>query len=211
MADTQAKASTSIRPEAISYREGFYNLVWIVRALALGILAMTCVLLYYITSVVPQDRYAALTGIDGRTVMPMVALSTPNVTNDALMAWATQAATDVMTFGFHDLDQQFSNSRKYFTDEGWQSFSTAFAKSVFLKNLLSSQQIVTAIPRGTPTVVHIGLYKGKYQWILDVPMLMTIRAGARARQQRTVVRMFIVRMPTQNNPMGIGINTWRQD
>ncbi len=210
MVDTQENAPTPLPPEAISYREGFYNLVWIVKALALGILVMTAVLFYYVSSVVPQDRYAALTGVDGTTKMPMVGMSTPNVTNDALMAWATQAATDVMTFGFHDIDKQFARTRTYFTDDGWKSFSEAFAKSAFLKTVMESQQIVTAIPRGTPEVVHIGLYKGKYQWILNVPMLMTIRAGSRAQQERTTVRMFIVRMPTQNNPMGIGINTWRQ-
>lgn len=211
MTEVQSKVTALNAPETVSYREGFYNLVWIVKTLTLGILVLTAVLAYYISSVKPQDRYAALTGVDGEKALPMVAMSAPNVTNDALMSWAMQAATDVMTFGFHDVDAQFTKSRSYFTDEGWQSFSEAFGQSTFLKNVLTAQQIVTAIPRGTPKVIHIGLYKGKYQWILDVPMLMTIRAGARAHQERTKVRMFIVRMPTQNNPMGIGINTWRQD
>jgi len=209
--EVQPTATALNASEAVSYREGFYNLVWIVKILTLGILVLTAVLAYYISSVLPQDRYAALTGVDGERVLPMVAMREPNVTNDALMSWAMQAATDIMTFGFHDVDAQFAKSRTYFTDEGWKSFSEAFGKSSFLKNVLTSQQIVTAIPRGTPEVIHIGLYKGKYQWVLDVPMLMTIRAGAMARQEKTAVRMFIVRMPTQNNPMGIGINTWRQD
>lgn len=211
MAETQVKASTLSEPETIAYREGFNNLVWVVKILSLGIIVMTVVLFYYVYSVLPHDRYYALTGVDGKTKLPMVAMRTPNVTNEALMAWATQAATDVMTFGFHDIDEMFSKSRTYFTDEGWRSFGEAFGDSAFLRNVISSQQIVTAVPRDTPKIVHIGLYKGKYQWVLDVPMLMTIRAGARARQERTNVRMFIVRMPTQNNPMGIGINTWRQD
>lgn len=211
MADTQIKSPALNAPETISYRDGFNNLVWVVKILSLGILVMTAVLFYYINNVLPRDRFYALTGVDGATKMPMVAMLTPNVTNEALMSWAMLAATDVMTFGFHDIDEMFSKSRTYFTDEGWRSFGEAFGKSLFLKNVLSSQQIVTAVPRGTPKVVHIGLYKGEYQWVLDVPMLMTIRAGPKARQERTNVRMFIVRMPTQNNPMGIGINTWRQD
>lgn len=211
MAETQPNTPALSAPETVSYREGFNNLVWVVKILSLGIAVMTVVLFYYINSVLPRDRFYALTGVDGTTKMPMVAMSTPNVTNDALMAWAALAATDIMTFGFHDIDEMFSKSRTYFTDEGWLSFGEAFGKSVFLRNVLTSQQIVTAVPRGSPKVVHIGFYKGQYQWVLDVPMLMTIRAGAKAKQERTNVRMFIVRMPTQNNPMGIGINTWRQD
>lgn len=210
MADTQQKAPALNAPEVIAYREGFYNLVWVVKILAFIIMVLTAVVFYYISNVLPRDRYYALTGVDGKTQIPMVAMPTPNVTNEALMAWAMQAATDVMTFGFHDMDARFAKSRTYFSDEGWQSFGMAFAKSSFYSNVVSSQQIVTAIPRGTPEIKHIGLYKGKYHWILDVPMLMTIRAGGKQRVERTSVRMFIVRMPTQNNPMGIGINTWRQ-
>lgn len=197
-------------PEVTSYRDGFNNLVWVVKFLSLGIFVLTGILIYYITSVVPRDRYYALTGVDGRTKLPMVAMPTPNATNEAILSWAANAATDVMTFGFHDIDDSFSESRTYFTDEGWRSFGEAFGNSSFLQSVLKFQQIVTAVPRDTPKIIHIGLYNGQYQWILDVPMLMTIRAGGNTRQERTVVRMFIVRMPTQNNPMGIGINTWRQ-
>lgn len=211
MTDTARKASSMDVREMVSYREGFYNLVWVVKLMSLAIIILTVVLFYNISNVLPQDRYYALTGVDGRTQMPMVAMPTPNVTNEALLAWAMQAATDVMTFGFHDMDDRFAKSRTYFTDEGWQSFGMAFAKSSLYKNVISLQQIVTAIPRGTPKIVHIGLYKGTYHWILDVPMLMTIRAGGKQAVERTSVRMFIIRMPTQNNPMGIGINTWRQD
>lgn len=207
----QENTTTLNAPEVTSYRDGFRNLVWVVKILSLGILVMTAVLFYYISSVVPRDRYYALTGVDGRTKLPMVALPTPNATNAAILSWAANAATDVMTFGFHDVDEAFSKSRTYFTDEGWRSFGEAFGGSSFLRNVLESQQIVTAVPRDTPKIIHIGLYKGQYQWVLDVPMLMTIRAGSRTKQQKTNVRMFIVRMPTQNNPMGIGINTWRQD
>ena len=83
MVDTQENAPTPLPPEAISYREGFYNLVWIVKALALGILVMTAVLFYYVSSVVPQDRYAALTGVDGTTKMPMVGMSISRVMRSA--------------------------------------------------------------------------------------------------------------------------------
>ena len=210
MADTQQKAPVLNAPETISYREGFYNLVWVVKILAFIIMVLTAVVFYYISNVLPRDRYFALTGVDGEAQMPMVAMPTPNVTNDALLAWAMQAATDVMTFGFHDMDERFARSRTYFSDEGWQSFGMAFGKSNFYNNVVKSQQIVTAIPSGTPEILYTGLYKGKYQWILDVPMLMTIRAGGKQRVERTSVRMYVVRMPTQNNPMGIGINTWRQ-
>ena len=210
MADIAQKTSAVNAPEVIAYREGFYNLVWVVKILAFIITVLTAVLFYYVSNVLPEDRYYALTGVDGEVKMPMVAMPTPNVTNDALLAWAMQAATDVMTFGFHDMDERFAKSRQYFSDEGWLSFGVAFAKSAFYDNVVKSQQIVTAIPRGTPEILYSGLYKGQFQWILDVPMLMTIRAGGKQRVERTSVRMYIVRMPTQNNPMGIGINTWRQ-
>lgn len=209
MSDSETKSLSLDAPEVMTYRDGFNNLVWIIKVLALGIFVMTAVLFYYISSVLPQDRYAALTGVDGETVVRMVGLRQPNITNEALLSWAVQAAADVMTFGFHDIDQRFAQSRTYFSDEGWRSFSEALSKSFFLKTMMESQQITTAIPRGPPELVHAGLYKGQFTWIVSVPLLMTIRAGSVAKHERMVIRMFIVRMPTQNNPMGIGINTWR--
>lgn len=209
MSDKETNFLDLNSPEVIAYRDGFYNLVWIIQILAVGIFVMMAVLFYHISSVVPQDRYAALTGVDGKTVVPMVGLRQPNITNEALLLWAVQAATDVMTFGFSDIDTRFGESRTYFTDEGWRSFSEAFSNSSLLRTLVSSQQIITAIPRSPPELVYKGLYKGQYTWIVSVPLLMTIRAGAAAKHQRIVIRLFIVRMPTQNNPMGIGINTWR--
>lgn len=209
MSDKETTSLGLDSPEVISYRDGFNNLIWVIKILAVGIFVMTGVLFYYISSVLPQDRYAALTGVDGGTVVRMVGLRQPNITTEALLSWAVQAASDVMTFGFNDVDKRFAESRKYFSEEGWRSFSEALAPSQLLKTMMEAQQITTAIPRGTPKLIHAGLYKGQFTWIVDVPLLMTTRAGSVSKQSRMSIRMFIVRMPTQNNPMGIGINTWR--
>lgn len=211
MSDEETKSLALDSPEVITYRDGFYNLLWVIKVLAIGIFVMMAVLFYYITSVLPQDRYSALTGVNGDTVVPMVGLRQPNITQEALMLWAVQAASDVMTFGFNDIDKRFTQSRTYFTEDGWASFSEALGKSILLKALMESQQIVAAIPSAPPEMIFEGLFKGHYTWIVDVPLLMTIRAGAASKRDRNTVRIHIIRMPTQNNPMGIGINTWRSD
>jgi intracellular multiplication protein IcmL len=193
--------------ETIAYRDGFKNMLRIVFMMGIVIFGLMGVVFYYISSVLPQDRYWAVT-IEGES-MPMVDLGDPNVNNASLLAWASRAASDIMTFGFNDIGDRFAHSRTYFSQEGWDSFSEAMAKSGLLRNVTAVQQIVTSIPRDVPVLAGAMMRKGKYTWIVDVPLVMTIRAGSASASQIASVRMYIVKMPTTQNPTGVGIQTWQ--
>lgn len=207
MSQTTAPTSVLADTETIAYRDGFKNLLRIVFVLGLFIFVLLGVVFYYVSSVLPQDRYWAVT-IEGES-MPMVDLGDPNVNNASLLAWASRAASDIMTFGFNDIAERFAHSRNYFSQEGWESFSEAMAKSGLLRNITTVQQIVTSIPRDVPVLIGATMRKGKYTWVVDVPLVMTIRAGSASASQLVSVRMYIVKMPTTQNPTGIGIQTWQ--
>lgn len=192
--------------EAASYRDGFRNLLRIVKLQGFLILGLTVLLMYCIHGIRAQDRYFAMTSEGGK--MQLVGLDDPNIGNAALLNWAGQAAVDILTFGFNDVDERFALSRTYFTDDGWESFREAMGKSGLLRSVSNNQQIITSIPKEPPRLTASGLRNGKYSWIVDVPVVMAIRAGNKKLTRIQNVKMIIVKLPTEKNPRGMGINTW---
>jgi intracellular multiplication protein IcmL len=188
------------------YSSGTRNVLNIIFAQTLIILGLAVALIYNINVGHPSDRFFAETASGGR--MQLASLSDPNLNNEALLAWASQATVDVLTFGFHDVDARFEQSKSYFSPKGWKSFLEALTGSSMLKNMLSLQQIATAIPAAPPILMSWGPMEGKYTWIIQVPISMTTRAGANRSVTQLNVVLTVVQMPTSQNPRGLGIENW---
>lgn len=193
-----------------SYRDGFNNLIRLSFLLCILMIAASLVMLYYVTYMGPQDSYYAISGTasGGEIKRPMTGLDAPNVNQDAMLRWAGAAATEVMTFGFNDIDERMTRAQRLFTPDGWTSFSAALARTPLMKGMLENQQLLTAIPTSTPIIVSQGMYNGNYSWVIEIPLVLTLRAGDKSQVMRQHVRIIVSKMPTSTNPMGIGINTW---
>src|SRR6218665_208844 len=190
----------------MSYRDGYKNMFRVAIVLVLVIVALVVAVYYRVSVVIPQDRYYAETASGQR--MQMTALREPYINNPLLLDWAATAATEILNFGFNDVEERFAQSRRYFSPEGWESFRVSFGQSEVLKNVRNYQQVITAIPRTPPSILAQGKNAGKDGWLIEVPIVMTVRVPGAERMVRTSVRMFVVRLPTSVNPAGLGIFTW---
>ncbi len=188
------------------YRDGYRTLLRL--ALLQGVVIICLIGSLYLVIQVnqPENKYFATTE-DGRLV-PMVPLSEPNLSSPALMSWTAQAATEVMTFGFNDYRRRLQESSRNFTRRGWESFTQALQRSRIIEMVEASQQVVTAAPQGAPIIVKEGLSAGRYQWRIQVPLILTYQSGARTRSDRLLVTLVVVRMPRLESPNGIGIEQW---
>ncbi len=188
------------------YRDGYRKLLTIAQIQAVVIIGLILAMFYVITVNQPQNRYFATTD-DGRLV-PMVALNEPNLSTPALMSWTAQAATEVMTFGFNDYRRRLQEASRNFTKVGWASFTTALEKSRIIESVEANQQVVTAAPRSAPVLVSEGLVNGRYQWQIELPMIVTYQAGATTRADNLLVTLLVVRVSKLESPNGIGIEQW---
>lgn len=189
-----------------AYRDGFKYLLWFVKLESVAMLVATGILLYVFINYQPQDSYFAI-GVQGNNER-LVDVKEPNVNRAALLAWVAAAATQASTFGFTDYEEKFAASQKNFSPDGWKSFQAALTGSGLLKNVVQFQQILTSIPISTPTIVAEGLLEGQYRWIVSVVLVQTVRAGNKKTTRYVPIMMILVKMPTRENPMGVGINTW---
>ncbi|MGQ0527152.1 MAG: type IVB secretion system apparatus protein IcmL/DotI [Alphaproteobacteria bacterium] len=188
------------------YRDGYRTLLRLAMLEGIVILGLLGAMYFVIQVHQPENRYFATTE-DGRLV-PMVALSEPNLSTPALMSWVAQATTEVMTFGFNDYRRRLQGSSRNFTRKGWESFTAALQKSRIIEMVEANQQVVTAAPQGAPILESEGLVNGRYQWIIQLPMVVTYQSGARTKQDNLLITLVVVRVPHLESPNGVGIEQW---
>lgn len=205
MADVSSPNLPSL-PAANSYQTAMRFLRVFILIQGIVAIFLVGVLVYNVQYGVPKDRYFAVS--TKGSPRPLAGLPTPYLNLAAIETWTATAVTSVMTFGFNDVDEKFADNRVFFTTDGWRSFNEAMERGGLKKVVIDNQQIITSIVTSTPSIAWAGMRMGKFTWVVQAPIAMTIRAGGKAVTRKINVRLILVRLPTADNPMGIGIDNW---
>ena len=188
------------------YRDGYRLWITVAALEGFALLCMGIAMIVLISVHQPENKYFATTE-DGR-VVPMVPLGQPNLSKPALMSWAAQSATEVMTFNFADYRRRLQEASRHFTREGWKSFTQALQSADIIKAVNENRQVVSAAPRQAPVLLSEGVIAGRYQWVIEIPMMFTYQFGQSKRSESMNVRLTIVRVPKLESPNGVGIQQW---
>lgn len=188
------------------YRDGYRSLLKLVFIQGLVIVGLIVAMFFVINIHQPENRYFATTE-DGRLI-PMLGLHQPNLSTPALMSWVAQASTEVMTFGFNDYRRRLQESSRNFTRSGWESFTKAMQQARIIEMVEANQQVVTAAPQGAPILQSEGLVNDRYQWMIQIPMVVTYQSGAKTKSDSLLVTVVVVRVPRLESPSGVGIEQW---
>ncbi len=143
----------------------------------------------------------------------LAAMTMPNLTDQTVISWSATAITDILTFGFGDLDQRVISQRNRFTKDGWISFVKGFVEKNVSEGFKGNQLVLTTVPTDLPVIV----FKGEdvdniYKWVVEMPFIMTYSTNNMASSRsRGVVRLVLVRVPTDQNPSGIGVESWHMN
>jgi intracellular multiplication protein IcmL len=144
-------------------------------------------------------------------VMQLVPLTAPNMTNRAILSWATTSITEIMTMGFGDYKTKLPEQRFRFTPGGWDAFAMTFDKLKVGEKFQQNQLVLTTVPSTTPVIVQQGPNERHvYQWRVQMPVIMTYATNNNlTSHERAVVDLTIIRVNPNQNPAGIGIDSWR--
>ena len=188
------------------YRDGYRLALRIAVVQSFIIIGLIAAMFYVVKVHQPENRYFATTE-DGRLI-PMVSLIQPNLSSPALMSWVAQAATETMTFGFNDYRRRLQEASRNFTPQGWESFSAALQGAKIVESIQENSQVISAAPLGAPILETEGVVGGRYQWVVQMPLLLTYQSGTKTRTSRWVLTLVIVRVPRLESPNGVGIAQW---
>ncbi len=184
------------------YRDNYRRVVFILLlSIVVNAILLGC-LWWVITNPRPPEYFA--TTADGR-IIPLKPLSEPNISEAALLEFAVQAATSPYTYNFVNYRKRLQEASAYFTPQGWAEFLKILQASNNLKAVIAKKLVVTAVPTGAPVVVQKGIIRGRYAWKVQLPLLITYQSASTQIQQSVLVTMLITRVPTLNQPKGIGV------
>ena len=192
------------------YRDGYRLCLRIAVLQCFIIFALIGAMFFVIAAYQPENRYFATTE-DGRLI-PMVALSQPNMSDSAMVGWVAEAAIDTMTFGYKDYRKRLQDSSVYFTPAGWESFTRALASSNYIERIEQESIMIDATLASAPRLLSEKVVDGRYQWTFSVELSLNLAATRRSTGRNSEtrdVRVEVVRVPRLENPNGVGIASWQ--
>jgi len=129
----------------------------------------------------------------------------PNLLPDTILRFASKAAVTAYTFDFVNYKKEIALARPYFTDAGWQSYLSSVQG--LIDTIVKNQLFVYGIISGTPVIANEGDLPGRgYVWRVQIPLLVTYEASTGPVNRNYYVVITVVRVPTDINPQGIGID-----
>jgi intracellular multiplication protein IcmL len=145
-----------------------------------------------------------------KTLVEMVGLNMPNMTDRAVLSWATSSIVEIMTMGFGDIDTKIPKERIRFTADGWKAYTKAFIQQKIGESFKQSQLVLTSAPSNTPVIVAQGINPDNvYQWVVQMPVIMTYATNNNVTTKNSgIVTLTIIRVPTEDNVDGIAIDAW---
>jgi hypothetical protein len=178
--------------------------------LATGVFFFGCLLAFGSPFFAPLYVFHSITP-EGRTAI-LVPLDLPNLTNPAVVAWAATSVTEVLSYGFGDIEAKTIVQRQRFTPPGWKAFVKAFLSSKIIDTFKKGQMVMTTVPTDTPVILAQGVNnENRYEWKIEVPIITTFAANNNVfKPERGTIMMTIVRVPYDQNVAGIAIDVWRQ-
>lgn len=205
---SEGKQAPEVETMTVTMKSNFYKdsysriLFVLILSITLNFGLATTVL-YFIANP-PKAKYFA-TSINGR-ITPLIPLDMPNQSDSAVIQWATQAAIASYTYNFVNYQNELKAASRYYTRNGWSQFLAALKESQSLEIVKSKKLIVSAVAAKAPVILQKGLLGGRYQWRIQVPVLVSYQSASENLRQTQVVSMLVKRISTLETPRGIGIS-----
>lgn len=184
------------------YRDNYRRVMKLLLIMSLAMVILVLTMAYLFTHR-PEPKYFATTQ-SGR-VLQLIPLSSPMLSTEALLSWASQVAMGSYTYNFANYRQKIQTQEVNFTSDAWQMFLTQLKDSGNIQAVDQRKINVSAVISGTPVVVYEGMLQGRYAWKVQVPLLVTFVSASDRFQKNYMVTMVIVRVSTVQNQNGVAV------
>lgn len=130
----------------------------------------------------------------------------PNQSREAVKDWAREAIQKSYTFDFLKIEDQLMSARPYFTIDAWVAFKASVLDSSLVKEVKKNKLTVSVVAREEPIIESSAQKAGdEFAWKLIVPVTISFSGDALTRTEDLTVRITVVRVPTTENPKGMGV------
>jgi len=187
------------------------NLVRLVMKQSLSILVLVLLMVAGEIFLQPINTYFMRLPGKEKKSYPLIALTEPNLTDQAVLSWVVTSISEILTIGFGDMDKHVIAQHHRFTPDGWESFINTLRERNLREDFKMRQLVLTTVPANSPVIVGKGVDEdGDYTWIVEMPIIMTYATNNNKQSiKKSIVRVTIARMPSLENKAGMGIKMWK--
>jgi intracellular multiplication protein IcmL len=154
----------------------------------------------------PQPVYFALSA-DNR-LMPMVPLSAPFITEEALMSWTVETVLKTLSLNFTDWKRELTEVQSRYTDTAFSEFVKSLRAAGTVELIETKRLSMTAVNKAAPIIVAKGPnQKGVYAWRISFPLLISYESSQGvSNTQNLEAYVTIERVSTLKNSAGVQIS-----
>jgi len=190
-------------PQESSFFRNHYHHVLIALIVIIFLLIIAVGVAFYQVLHRPLPQFNAEQA-DGKKML-LTPNDEPNLLPNTILEWASKAATISYTFDFVNSAKQIAQARPFYTADGWQDYLNSV--SGVIGTIVQNQLFVNGVVSGPPVIANQGPLPGKgYVWRVQIPFLVTYQSANITTKRNFIVIISIIRVPTNVNPQGIGID-----
>lgn len=153
----------------------------------------------------PAKYYATTTtGL----IIPMRSLSEPVVRKPYLMQWASIVTRATYNLDALNYQQELDNVKPYFTAGGFDKFEGALKSSGLLQKIIDKRLRMSAIVSGDPVIIREFTMYGRYNWVVQLPLLVSLESASQHVRLHLMATMRIQRVPVLSSKEGIQISDY---
>lgn len=143
---------------------------------------------------------------DNHKTSQLIGIDYPQESMKALQNWVVDALQNIYSFNFYNYDKQKEKASYFFTPEGYVSFQNAL-KTSGIENLVISKKLeVTILPTKDPAWIKSGKINSDTEFYkMRVPVLISYMGSGKPVEQKQLVDVYLVRVPSYVNHKGIAI------
>lgn len=124
--------------------------------------------------------------------------------SDAQLAvWANEAIVGTYSYNYKNFMQQQKDIAKYFTAEGWTSYSNALLASKIPDVVKTNSYFVSAVATSPPTVKALAAN----HWQAEMPLLVVYKNSQYQQKQTLEVTIDFIQAPTGQGIRGLAIRS----
>lgn len=132
-------------------------------------------------------------------------LDSPALSVDKITKWSARAVRDIFRFNFRDIDARMKANAVYFTPAAHADFVRAMEDSGTIEDVKQERQFVLLTPLEPAQLVDRGQVNGKMVLVVEIPVLLTYIAGEKPVYQRQYLVLYVMPVPTTEDPEGLAI------
>lgn len=139
-------------------------------------------------------------------ITSMIGMELPNQSRDAVKDWAREAVQKAYTFDFLNGEKELAAAEPYFTIDAWPKFKSSMSGSDLLRQVQKDKLSVSVVAQTAPIIYDSARDNGsEFAWKVLIPVTISFSGDAVTKTDNLLVRVTVVRVPTTENPKGLGV------